>query len=118
MIVFTASGLWHAGLGWGVGWTFLVWGALNGAYQIAGLASRPLWTRIGARLPRVAASWPWITLRALLTFHLIAISWVFFRAKSLGDAWLILRKIGTQLATCRPCSRAIRSRSTTTWASR
>ena len=27
MLVFIASGLWHAGLGYGVGWTFLVWGA-------------------------------------------------------------------------------------------
>jgi alginate O-acetyltransferase complex protein AlgI len=32
-----------------------------------------------------------------LTFHLIAITWVFFRAKTLGDAWLILRKIGMNL---------------------
>jgi hypothetical protein len=33
----------------------------------------------------------------LLTFHLIAITWVFFRAKTLGDAWLILKKIGLNL---------------------
>jgi D-alanyl-lipoteichoic acid acyltransferase DltB (MBOAT superfamily) len=98
MLVFIASGLWHAGLGYGVGWTFLVWGALNGGYQWAGLATRPLWSRAGARWPRFSRSWPWVTLRVLVTFHLIAISWVFFRARSLGDAWLILRKIGTQLA--------------------
>ena len=98
MLVFVASGLWHAGLGYGVGWTFLAWGALNGGYQWAGLATRPLWSRIGARLPRVAASWPWVAVRVFVTFHLIAISWIFFRARSLGDAWLILRKIGTQLA--------------------
>ena len=34
----------------------------------------------------------------LLTFHLIALSWVFFRAKSVGDAWLILTRIGNGLA--------------------
>lgn len=97
MTVFLVSGLWHAGLGYGVGWTFLVWGALNGAYQWAGLATRSLWRRAGDALPRVRASTALVVLRVLLTFHLIAISWVFFRAKSLGDAWLILRKIGTQL---------------------
>ncbi len=97
MLVFVASGLWHAGLGYGVGWTFLAWGALNGGYQCAGLATRGLWTRLAARLPRVAASGSWLALRVLVTFHLIAISWVFFRARSLADAWLILRKIGTQL---------------------
>jgi D-alanyl-lipoteichoic acid acyltransferase DltB (MBOAT superfamily) len=98
MIVFLVSGLWHAGLGYGVGWTFLVWGALNGAYQWAGLATRSLWRRAGEALPRVRASSALAVLRVLLTFHLIAISWVFFRAKSLGDAWLILKKIGMRLA--------------------
>jgi D-alanyl-lipoteichoic acid acyltransferase DltB (MBOAT superfamily) len=98
MLVFLASGLWHAGLGYGVGWTFLVWGALNGAYQWGGVATRPLWRRLGERLPRVRDSAVLRTLRALLTFHLIAVSWVFFRAKSVGDAWLILRKIAAHLA--------------------
>ncbi|HEU0201646.1 MAG TPA: MBOAT family O-acyltransferase [Burkholderiaceae bacterium] len=98
MVVFLVSGLWHAGLGYGVGWTFLVWGALNGAYQWAGVATRPLWRRAGAALPRVRASWWLAVLRALLTFHLIAIAWIFFRAKAIGDAWLILQKIGTRLA--------------------
>ena len=92
MLVFIASGLWHAGLGYGVGWTFLVWGALNGAYQWAGVATRPFWRRVGERLPRMRQSVPLAVLRVLLTFHLIAITWVFFRARSLGDAWLILQK--------------------------
>jgi alginate O-acetyltransferase complex protein AlgI len=97
MLVFIASGLWHAGLGYGVGWTFLVWGVLNGAYQWAGVATRPLWRRVGDRFPRISQSGPLLALRVLLTFHLIAITWVFFRAKTLGDAWLILRKIGMNL---------------------
>jgi alginate O-acetyltransferase complex protein AlgI len=97
MLVFIASGLWHAGLGYGVGWTFLVWGALNGAYQWAGVATRPFWSRVGERLPRISRSVPLLALRVLLTFHLIAVSWVFFRARSLGDAWLILKKIGLNL---------------------
>lgn len=97
MLVFLVSGLWHAGLGYGVGWTFLVWGALNGAYQWAGVATRPAWRRVGERVPRLLESRALLVFRVLLTFHLIAISWIFFRARSLGDAWLILRKIGTQL---------------------
>lgn len=99
MIVFVVSGLWHAGLGYGaVGWGFLVWGALNGLYGWAGLATRPLWRRAAAWMPRLAASRTWVVVRVLLTFHLIALAWVFFRAKSVGDAWLLLRKLGTKLA--------------------
>ncbi|HEY8048652.1 MAG TPA: MBOAT family O-acyltransferase, partial [Ramlibacter sp.] len=95
MVVFLASGLWHAGLGYGLGWTFVVWGAINGVYVVAGTAAAPLWQRIGRWLPRVAASRALSVLRILLTFHLIALGWIFFRAKSLHDAWLVLTKIGT-----------------------
>lgn len=99
MLVFLASGLWHAGLGYGaVGWTFVVWGALNGVYVWAGIASAPLWRWAGQRLPRVSASPAWAALRIVLTFHLIAIAWVFFRAKSLKDAWLLFTKLGKQAA--------------------
>jgi D-alanyl-lipoteichoic acid acyltransferase DltB (MBOAT superfamily) len=98
MLVFLVSGLWHAGLGYGVGWTFIVWGALNGFYQCMGLATRPLWHRVGELWPGIAKSTSLTALRAIVTFHLIAITWVFFRAKSVGDAWLILKKIGARLA--------------------
>jgi alginate O-acetyltransferase complex protein AlgI len=97
MLVFIASGLWHAGLGYGVGWTFLVWGILNGVYQCAGVATRPLWRRAGDWFPRIRQSTALLVLRVLLTFHLIAVTWVFFRARTLADAWLILRKIGLNL---------------------
>jgi D-alanyl-lipoteichoic acid acyltransferase DltB (MBOAT superfamily) len=98
MAVFVVSGLWHAGLGYGVGWTFLIWGALNGAYQWAGLATRPVWAWLGERMPRAGKSTPLLVLRVLVTFHLILITWVFFRAKSIGDALTVLRKIGDNIA--------------------
>lgn len=97
MLVFIVSGLWHAGLGYGVGWTFLIWGALNGAYQWVGLATHRLWERLGASLPALRRSAALSLLRILLTFHLIAISWIFFRARSVSDALTIVRKIGTSL---------------------
>jgi D-alanyl-lipoteichoic acid acyltransferase DltB (MBOAT superfamily) len=97
MIVFLVSGLWHAGLGYGVSWGFLVWGALNGFYQWAGLATRGFWQRIAQAVPRIGKSRLVLVLRVLLTFHLIAIAWVFFRAKTVGDAVLILQKIGARL---------------------
>ena len=102
MVVFVVSGLWHAELGFGVGWTFLIWGALNGAYQWAGLATRGLWQRLGGLLPALRQSAMLSLLRILLTFHLIAISWVFFRAKSVGDALTVVRKIGTNLLEIPP----------------
>ncbi|HUP09020.1 MAG TPA: MBOAT family O-acyltransferase [Caldimonas sp.] len=102
MAVFIVSGMWHAGLGYGVGWTFLAWGILNGAYVWAGLASAPMWKRLGEKLPRVAASQAFAVLRVLLTFHLIAASWIFFRARSLEDAWHVIRKLATSAAEIPP----------------
>ncbi|MGY3617069.1 MBOAT family O-acyltransferase [Bradyrhizobium sp. USDA 10063] len=93
MLVFLISGLWHAGLGYGVGWTFLVWGGLNGFYQWVGLATRGIWSRLGEWLPKAGDSAGVLCLRILLTFHLIAFSWIFFRAKSVSDAVTVIEKI-------------------------
>lgn len=41
MIVFLASGIWH-----GNGWKYLIWGGLNGFYQVAGDALMPVRMRI------------------------------------------------------------------------
>jgi alginate O-acetyltransferase complex protein AlgI len=97
MTVFVISGLWHAGLGYGVGWTFMVWGALNGFYQWVRLAIAPVRRWLSERLPRLSASTGVLVLQVLVTFHLIAIAWVFFRASSVGDAVLILQKIAGSL---------------------
>jgi len=56
------------------------------------VARAPFWFRIGERLPRVSREPAAARAARLLTFHLIAITWVFFRARSLGDAWLILTR--------------------------
>ncbi|MGQ7793583.1 MBOAT family O-acyltransferase [Faunimonas sp. B44] len=93
MVVFVVSGLWHAGLGYGVGWTFLVWGALNGLYQWVEIALAPLRRRFGEAFPRLAASAPVAILQVLVTFHLILFTWIFFRARSIADATTIIGKI-------------------------
>lgn len=85
MAVFLLSGLWHAGLGYGLGWGFVIWGLMNGAL-VVGESFLP--TPQG-KLAR--------TLRALLTFHLILVTWVFFRAATPADALTILSRIGESL---------------------
>ncbi len=67
------TGLWH-----GVGWTFLVWGALHGLL----LGVNHWWRVHGVRLPAVV-SW-------VLTFGSVVVLWVVFRAESLGEAWRVL----------------------------
>jgi hypothetical protein len=73
LIVFLVSGFWH-----GAGWTFLVWGGLHGLAQIG----ERIWGQRRDRLPKA--------LRWALTFLLVALAWVFFRAPSLTDAGAML----------------------------
>lgn len=98
MLVFVVSGLWHAGLGYGVGWTFLVWGALNGFYRWFGIASQPIWQRCGDVLPALGTSKIFHVTRMLVTFHLILIGWIFFRASTIEQAWTIISHIASNIS--------------------
>ena len=92
MAVFLASGLWH-----GANWTFVVWGGVNGLYQVFSLMTRRAREQLASALtmpPAVRA-----VLRGLLTFHLILVTWVFFRAASLSDAATVLSRVVTSLAS-------------------
>ena len=74
-ICFLASGLWH-----GANWTFIVWGAYHGIF----VSADHLWLR------RV---WPRIPVWAgvAVTFLLVTVGWVIFRATSLSQAVTMLR---------------------------
>ncbi len=81
LITFLVSGLWH-----GANWTFVLWGALHGLYQVVGTLTRPLRTRMkqarGWGQSRLLACGGW-----LLTFGLVTLAWVFFRANTIADAF-------------------------------
>ena len=81
MIVFLVSGLWH-----GAGLSFIVWGALNGLYQIAGERLKPARDRVIAVLGIDRSTLGHRVIQTAITFGLITFSWVFFRANSLDDA--------------------------------
>lgn len=76
------GGLWH-----GAAWTFVAWGAFHGLW----LALHRAIVRdalLGQRLATLAAP-RW--LRRLITFHLVALAWVPFRAATFADAGAMLR---------------------------
>lgn len=95
------GGIWH-----GAGWTFVIWGALHGMYNMINHAFRDLkkhfQLKTGAIEAAAASSVGIIeqhTLRAvftkaasrILTFAAVVIGWVFFRAESLSDALKVLK---------------------------
>jgi D-alanyl-lipoteichoic acid acyltransferase DltB (MBOAT superfamily) len=75
------SGIWH-----GAAWTFVIWGALHalGRCLTRELEQTEFYRE---RIPRLV--------KQLLVFGFVTFTWVFFRAQSLEDAWLIIGRIGT-----------------------
>jgi alginate O-acetyltransferase complex protein AlgI len=82
IIVFLLTGLWH-----GAGWNFLLWGGLYGVY----LAIERLFTKGKVSPGRWNSPVTWV--KALGTFFLVSITWVFFRSPSLQTTILILQKL-------------------------
>ena len=87
-VIFLLSGLWH-----GANWTFIAWGAYHAVLflplillgknrkytnQVAEGRILPTWTETG---------------QILLTFVLVVIGWIIFRATSISEAWSVLKGI-------------------------
>jgi len=79
LIVFVVSGIWH-----GAAWTFVIWGLLH---AIGIMLTRELERSdfYREKVPRVMKQ-AWV-------FLFVCFAWIFFRATSLSDAWLIVGRI-------------------------
>ncbi|HEX2535457.1 MAG TPA: MBOAT family O-acyltransferase, partial [Chitinophagaceae bacterium] len=102
MLTMLLGGLWH-----GASWTFVVWGALHGLYLCAekwlqtrtASSGRPEPVPAAAQVVTVRAGWtpslqqlpaaP-LFLKALFTFFLVNVTWIFFRAADFTTAWNLL----------------------------
>jgi D-alanyl-lipoteichoic acid acyltransferase DltB (MBOAT superfamily) len=83
MTTMVLGGLWH-----GANWTFVIWGAMHGA----GLAvERFVMGRTDhTQSSSMAAVW----FRRAVIFHLVCLTWIFFRAQSVTDAFTMLAGLG------------------------
>jgi len=73
------SGLWH-----GAAWTFIIWGAVHalGRFLTRGLERTSFYKE---RVPKLA--------KQLFVFGFVTFAWIFFRAESISDAWIIITRI-------------------------
>jgi D-alanyl-lipoteichoic acid acyltransferase DltB (MBOAT superfamily) len=88
VIVFLLSGLWH-----GASWNFIIWGALHAFYLVFGLMTFDIRNKLSSsvglhKLPKLN-HW----LQVLVTFILVTFSWIFFRAKDLGQAGAVIKQL-------------------------
>jgi len=88
MLVFLVSGLWH-----GADLSYVVWGGLNGVYQVIGEVLMPLRLRLCKRLGIDRQSAGVRVVQMVVTFCLFAFSLIFFRAGSVGEALAVISSI-------------------------
>ena len=88
MVTFLVSGIWH-----GANWTFVLWGALNGLYQIIGDLKNKLIRFIGFKIKNQYINKFLDIFRILITFILICFSLIFFRANTVKDAFYIVNNL-------------------------
>ncbi len=87
-VVFLVSGLWH-----GANWNFVIWGGLHGAYLVGSIVTENIRNSfvkiIGlSKIPKVHSF-----VKIFITFHLVALGWIFFRTDNVADAWYIISHI-------------------------
>lgn len=79
-ITMLLGGLWH-----GAAWTFVAWGALHGGVQVIERLGRAI-IPAGRGIP----AW----LGVLITFHIVCLGWILFRAETFPIAMQVLEGMG------------------------
>ena len=79
MLTFVLGGLWH-----GAAWTFVVWGAIHGSVLSVEHWRRSQRTAQGLPDPPDTTRRRWT--QRLVTFNVVCLAWIFFRAESMDRA--------------------------------
>jgi alginate O-acetyltransferase complex protein AlgI len=82
-ITFLLGGIWH-----GAGWTFVIWGALHGAYNV----TNHLLRKFSPPSDRPDSTWV-VAGKRTVTLLLVMIAWVFFRAKTVEGGMSVLKSM-------------------------
>ncbi len=82
IITMLLGGLWH-----GASWQFVIWGGLHGSYLVIERYMKKL---VGITRP---SSELLMLGQALLTFIVVSLTWVFFRAENMGAVWSIFEAL-------------------------
>ena len=76
------GGLWH-----GAAWNFVIWGAIHGGVLAIERWLSSVWRPLGLPAPFVTAG------RWFVTFHVVCLAWIFFRAPDVGLAFDVIGRI-------------------------
>ncbi len=84
-IVFLISGFWH-----GANWTFVIWGAIHFIYVFIQMK---FFSKLTLDMKNPFMNKMLSFFKIVFVFNLVAVAWIFFRAKNVSDAFYILQHI-------------------------
>lgn len=80
MLTMLLGGLWH-----GAAWTFVIWGAIHGGWLVVERIVTKRWHEYRQGVPLLDSRVSQV-LRWTVTFHIVCLAWIFFRAPTFGIA--------------------------------
>ena len=90
ILVFLVSGLWH-----GASVTFVIWGLLHGLYQVLEMLTEPILVKARSVLRIKEQGVIHSFFARIRTFVMVMFAWIFFRASSLENAFLVVHRLFT-----------------------
>jgi D-alanyl-lipoteichoic acid acyltransferase DltB (MBOAT superfamily) len=92
LITFLVCGAWH-----GLSWGFIVWGVMHGMYMGISVyykrTQRYIYQKIRLEKSKLKHCW-----QIFFTFNLVSFSWIFFRSKSLSEAYYVVTHLFSNFA--------------------
>jgi alginate O-acetyltransferase complex protein AlgI len=84
-VTFIICGIWH-----GLGWTYFIWGALFAFYLTVGHLAEKVKRRFYKKTGLSTYKLPFQTFQIAVTFALVTVAWIIFRANSSNDITVLL----------------------------
>ena len=86
--VFLVSGFWH-----GANWTFIAWGAIHGFYLMFAIWTKKIRHFFNSSIGITRHRRLFDFSQVFVTYILVTLAWVFFRANNVKDAVFIIKKL-------------------------
>lgn len=90
LATFIISGFWH-----GANWTYIAWGAMHGLFIVGSLLLQKRWNNFARKSGLTDRPVIYRALKIGVTFVLVCIAYVMFRASTMGDALQLYASVAT-----------------------
>ena len=92
LVTFLISGLWH-----GANFTFIAWGAIHGVCHIIEEQFEPIKEKLLNKFNVKTSVFSFAILEIIITFIIVDLAWIFFRAETIHDAVYYIYRIFTRI---------------------